>query len=524
MKKSRKGKIKYIFCILMTFFASLTIQSSVFFSDSEVADVVLAENKDSTMIRVGLEGVYYNRQSITIRNTDIVIGYSRDNSYYREMALSGGSFTLAPYTGKMTLTGSYSSYDDAKSAAAVQNGSGAEAYPVLTYLNKWSVAVCGEGNSDGYAVMVTGTDGNRFIYTVDEHGAYPQITAGKSNNSGIYVIDMGERQYRGRIEIGRYKEISTLKAVNVVELEEYLYGVVPCEMVSSWHAEALKTQAVCSRSYAYTAGFGSGTDLTKPYSLCDTTSSQVYKGYGAERASTNNAVDATEGKIIYYGGKPVRAYYSSTSGGSTENVEDVWGTPYGYLRQVSDIFELEPELKPWMIELTAGEVESLMKENGVSVGKIRDIRPFVLTQSGRVYSVEIVGDSKQVITGSKLRKIFSLYSTKYKVIKYSDNPDYVAVFTAGGKYALDIADSYIAGGNFTVNKASGDIEQFVVMTADNLINYPANAPTGSDTYYIAGMGYGHGVGMSQSGAKGMAEAGFDYEQILKHYYTGIEVR
>ena len=110
------------------------------------------------------------------------------------------------------------------------------------------------------------------------------------------------------------------------------------------------------------------------------------------------------------------------------------------------------------------------------------------------------------------------------MIKYSDNPDYVAVLTAGGKYALDIADSYIAGGNFTVNKASGDIEQFVVMTADNLINYPANAPTGSDTYYIAGMGYGHGVGMSQSGAKGMAEAGFTYKQILEHYYTGIEVR
>ena len=62
------------------------------------------------------------------------------------------------------------------------------------------------------------------------------------------------------------------------------------------------------------------------------------------------------------------------------------------------------------------------------------------------------------------------------------------------------------------------------MTADNLINYPAKAPSDPDTYYIAGMGYGHGIGMSQSGAKGMAEAGFDYEEILKHYYTGVEVR
>lgn len=524
MRKGRYSKIKYLICILTVFFVSMTVPYSVFFDDSQIADSVFAADKDSTMIRVGLEGVYYNKQSVNIRNADIVIGYSVDNSYYREMSVSGGSFTFTPFTGNISLSGSYSSYGDAKTAALAQSSGGVEAYPVLTYLNSWSVALCGSGSEDGYAVMVSASSGEKFLYTVDGHGAYPQISAGKSNASGVYVVDMGERQYRGRIEIGRYGEISSLKAVNIVELEEYLYGVVPCEMVSSWHSEALKTQAVCSRSYAYTAGFGSGTDLTKPYSLCDTTSSQVYKGYGAERTSTNNAVDETEGEIIYYNGKPVRAYYSSTSGGSTENVEDVWGTPYGYLRQVSDIYELEPELRPWVIELTAGEVESLLEENGVSVGKITDIRPFVMTQSGRVYSVEIQGDSKQIITGDKLRKIFSLYSTKYKVIKYNDNPDYVAVLTDNGKYALDIADSYIAGGDFAVNKASGEIEQFVVMTADNLINYPANAPSDGNTYYIAGMGYGHGVGMSQSGAKGMAEAGFTYKQILKHYYTGIEVR
>ena len=258
--------------------------------------------------------------------------------------------------------------------------------------------------------------------------------------------------------------------------------------------------------------------------MCDTTSSQVYKGYGAERKTTNEAVDATKGKIIYYEGKPARAYYSSTSGGSTENVEDVWGSPKAYLRQVSDIYELDPELDPWIKELSADKIENLMRENGVKVGNIKDVRPFVMTASGRVYSVEIVGDTSQVITGSKLRKIFSLYSTKYKVIKYGDKPDYVAVLTSNGKSAVTISDSYILSGDYEVKKASKDIEQFVTITADNLINYPAKAPTDKDTYYIAGMGYGHGIGMSQSGAKGMAEAGFSYEEILKHYYTGVEVR
>ena len=109
------------------------------------------------------------------------------------------------------------------------------------------------------------------------------------------------------------------------------------------------------------------------------------------------------------------------------------------------------------------------------------------------------------------------------MVKYSDNPDYVAVLTGNGSYAVDIADSYIASGSFNVKKASGSLEQFVVMTADNLINYPAKAPSSNDEYYIAGMGYGHGIGMSQSGAKGMAEAGFTYKEILKHYFTGAEI-
>ena len=153
-----------------------------------------------------------------------------------------------------------------------------------------------------------------------------------------------------------------MTVINHLSMQEYLYGVVPCEMVYAWHIEALKTQAVCARSYAYTAGFGSATNISKPYTICDTTSSQVYKGYGAERKSTNEAVDATRGKIIYYNGKPARAYYSSTSGGSTENVEDVWGTPQGYLRQVSDIYELDPELDPWIKVIKVNEIEKLMKQ------------------------------------------------------------------------------------------------------------------------------------------------------------------
>lgn len=518
-----KRTTKYL-CVVIAFVMTLFSVQNIMVRQGEVQDRTYAKDEEKKMLRVGLEGLYYNKASINMKNSSLVIGYFNGNSYVKEITIEGGGFTFKPYTESISLNGSYSTYEAAKSAANVINAEGKEAYPVLQYLSTWTVAIKGEGSSDKYAVMISSANGEKLIYTVDSHNAYPQFSAGSPNKNGVYVVDLGERQYRGRIELGRYGGTGSLKVVSIVELEEYLYGVVPCEMVSSWHVEALKTQAVCARSYAYLAGFGAASNISKPYNMCDTTSSQVYKGYGAERKSTNEAVDATRGKIIYYEGKPARAYYSSTSGGSTENVEDVWGSPMGYLRQVSDIYELDPELDPWIKELSADKIEKLMSENGVKVGDIKDIRPFVMTASGRVYSVEIVGDTSQVITGRQLRKIFSLYSTKYKVIKYGDKPDYVAVLTSDGQSAVTISDSYILSGDYEVKKASKDIEQFVTITADNLINYPAKAPADRDTYYIAGMGYGHGIGMSQSGAKGMAEAGFGYEEILKHYYTGIEVR
>ena len=518
-----KKTIKYI-AIFLIFVISIVLVNNSLLRFGQINETVSAANEEDKIVRVGLEGLYYNKSSITMKNSSLVLGYSVNNSYIKESTIEGGSFTFRPYTANFTKEGNYPTYEDAQNAATSLISEGKVAYPMVTYVGTWTVAIEGEGSSDNYAVMISANSGTKMIYSVDSHNAYPQFSANVANSNGVYVVDLGERQYRGRIELGRYGGSGSLKVVSVLELEEYLYGVVPCEMVYAWHIEALKTQAVCARSYAYTAGFGSATNINKPYAICDTTSSQVYKGYGAERKSTNEAVDATRGKIIYYNGKPARAYYSSTSGGSTENVEDVWGTPMGYLRQVSDIYELDPELDPWIITLKANEIEKLMNENGINVGNIKDIRPFVFTAAGRVQSVELVGDNNQVIKGSKLRKIFSLYSTKYKVIKYGDKPDYVAVLSGNGQSAVHIGDSYILSGNYQVEKASKDIEQFVVMTADNLINYPAKAPSDEDTYYIAGMGYGHGIGMSQSGAKGMAEAGFTYEEILKHYYTGVEVR
>ncbi len=486
---------------------------SSLFAMKSYSDVVIV---DSTAIRVGLEGIYYNQPSMNIRNSSIVLGYCSKNTYVSEVTFNDAGLTFIPYKDSFSVSGSYTSYEDALNAAKEK---GSNCVPMVTYVDKWAVATLGAGTTDKYAVRITGNNVD-MLYTIDDRGQYPQFASNKED-----YVDLGERQYRGRIEIGTYGNTS-LKTVNVVELEEYLYSVVACEMTASWHMEALKAQAVCARSYAIcSTGYGSSTNIDTPYTINDTTASQVYRGYNSEHERSIEAVKATKGQAIYYKGEPVKGFYSSTSGGSTENVEDVWGSPYGYLRQVSDIYELNPELAPWIMKFTTDEIQQLLYENNINVGNVIDIRPNVFTNSGRVYAMEIVGDEgRHTITGEQLRLYFSLYSTKYKVVKYGDNPDYVSTVSGTKITNVNISDSYILNGSNESKKASKELEQYIVLSADNLTNYPRVVPENKDTYYLAGMGYGHGIGMSQSGALGMAENGFDYIEILKHYYTGVEIR
>ncbi|MBN2404038.1 MAG: cell wall-binding repeat-containing protein [Coriobacteriia bacterium] len=173
--------------------------------------------------------------------------------------------------------------------------------------------------------------------------------------TGIYGFANGK--YRGKLVLRASS--SKIQLLNELDIEDYLKGVVPREMPSSWKAEALKAQSIVARSYAYV-----DTDAT----LYCTTSSQAYQGYGAynsngvwvgEATTTNNAVAATQGMVVKYDSKVVQTFFFSTSGGHTANVEDVWvpsdgdfaakAALYPYLRGVSDSYEYlaSPGYAPW---------------------------------------------------------------------------------------------------------------------------------------------------------------------------------
>ena len=533
----KKYKVRMFLALFL-----LTIQ--VFGTIPAKADLIPAKQE----IRVGLASMYSGKETLTIYNTTLGYGYCVNDTYLQEAELSSSSgFTFTPVNGYFVAENAvYGSYHAAKQAAERYQALGVEAYPGSAYQCSWRVYFSnttkyGEAEAlvselclltgkevfeilsgSNYRIKMTGTFGSLLI-DVDEHYAYPQLRPLDANGKGVRVVELGSRAYRGRIEIGRYNK-AKLTAVNVVTLEEYLYGVVPSEMPSTWPQEALKAQAVCARSYALIkAGYGGGSNAKKGYKIVDTVSSQVYKGYLAESVMANKAVDATKGEMVCYNNKVVAAYFYSTSGGRTESAEDVWAADLPYLQSVPDAYEQDAVRMVWQETMTLSRIKKALESQGMPFG-VEDLQISLYTNTGRVQALNLLGGNRSLtLQGTTIRTVLNLNSTKFKIIRQGDTPDKVSVLSADGMENGCISDMYIASAE-GVSKASGELEQYIVQSADNLWNYPRIAPQSADELVFAGMGYGHGVGMSQYGAKGMAEAGYTYKEIIEYYFTGAYVR
>lgn len=542
-KRAWGGSFRRLFALLAAAFLVFTTQEQ-----SMPARTELLQTGEE--IRVGLTDLYSGKESITIKNSALGIGYCVGRSYLQETVLhSVSGFTFTPATGYFVrLTELYGSYTAAKQTADALNRMGYTAYPVCVYQCTWYVYLGGSGSysemealkerllrmgdfeeaeilsGNNYRIWVKGSFGT-FLIDVDEHMAYPQFKPVTTyEDSAVYCIDMGTRIYRGRMEIGRYQK-ATLTAVNIVPLEEYLYSVVASEMPSTWHQEALKAQAVCARSYALVkAGYQGASNAKKGYKLVDTTSSQVYKGYLAETSKAVAAVDATRGEMVCYDNQVVAAYFFSTSGGRTESSEAAWSVAKPYLVSVTDIYETNPERKPWLVSMTKKELASRLSARGISIGEIQDIKVTSYTDTGRVYALMLDGtNGRTTLQESAIRTALGLYSTNFHIVQSGSQPDLVTVTGAGGSKERRIGDSYVLSAD-GVTKASAETEQYIVRGAEGLMNYPRTAPSSKDVIVFAGMGYGHGVGMSQSGAQGMAGQGFTYKEIVEFYFKGAKVK
>jgi stage II sporulation protein D len=210
--------------------------------------------------------------------------------------------------------------------------------------------------------------------------------------------------YRGSIQVDVVS--GKLRAINMVGLEQYLYGVVPSEMPYTWHPEALKAQAVVARSYAL------ATRKSGAFDLYPDTRSQVYLGLEHERPSTNTAVDATAGKVVLYEGQVAKTFFFSTSGGRTASAEDVWGEAVPYLVSVPDPYDSISPYHTWgPFAYTGAKLARMMKMKGRVVDLQAD-----LNSSGRIKTLNVVGTKGNVtIPGADLRQRLGVRSTWFSV-------------------------------------------------------------------------------------------------------------
>lgn len=277
------------------------------------------------------------------------------------------------------------------------------------------------------------------------------------------IISVNGVPYRGFILLKREKN-TPMTVINVVDVESYLYSVVGKEMSPSWNIEALKAQAVCARTYVFE---NLGKYKSYGFDLCTTQASQVYGGINAEYPSTVKAVNETAYEIVKYDGKPCEVFYFSSSGGVTEDVENVWGTAFPHLRSVVDPYEKPEEATKytWDKTFTKEEIKETLSKKGVEIGDITDVKVTNTAESGRVTEITFTGtEGEYKALREKARTILSLSSQLYTITPGED-----------GSYRFD------------------------------------------------GRGWGHAIGMSQWGAKAMADEGFSYKEILEFYFTDVEV-
>lgn len=229
-----------------------------------------------------------------------------------------------------------------------------------------------------------------------------QLIIEPSNDGYVWI---GNRWYRGRTRL--MIQGNGVTAVNLIDLESYLYSVVGAEAIASWPLEALKAQAVAARTYALNK---SATGGNRFYDLDTTVQTQVYKGLETEYSSTHEAVNETAGQILTYHGKAILAVFHSSSGGHTENVEEVWSSALPYLRGVVDYDQTAPVFQ-WTKTFSTDELGSLL-----GVGNVKGFIPVRTTRNGRIITLRVVGDKgSKVIDDSEVRKALDLKSTLFTV-------------------------------------------------------------------------------------------------------------
>ncbi len=423
-------------------------------------------------------------------------------------------------------------------------------------------------DSSGQASVLTGTfavqHNDSMLIVADKTFAIPVLV------ESAQPISWNGISYHGSLNFLNLQ--SSVSIVNIVDMESYIKGVLRSEMSPSWHIEALKAQAVVARTYAVSAmGKHSG------YDLCSSTHCQVYKGMKAETAKINEAVEATAGQILLWNGQPASVFYHTDSGGMVTASSSVWGSSIPYLVPRAEPIPYTGPNTNWQCTIPMTYISDKLAANGISVGAVSMLTPQTRDESGRVLTLEITGTSgKTTVSGHKFRTIIGADKIRSTMFEFSGgiaSQPYVSgtapqvsagtqkptatgvkinkasmpktsedklvwltknnVFTTRELMEMlskpDKADYYVKVGMARVEGKTIPLQQpnetgSNDKTSDKTvyaqqITMSNNSATGGSVTF-SGRGWGHGVGLSQYGAKTLAENGWPYVNILAHYFPG----
>ena len=328
--------------------------------------------------------------------------------------------------------------------------------------------------------------GKAVSYTAEDLGKPGEIITLDGGDEGITVTSIqrnyGNPTYKGMLKIKKTENQEALYLINELPLETNLEGVVPSEMPSSYHQEALKAQAVCARTYAWKQMEDSclekyGADVD------DSVNFQVYQNQ-AQAETTDDAVACTKGQVMTHNGELIQAYYFSTSAGTT-STDQIWGADSAapYLKSVACRFDQDQPWGSWKVDISW---EKLADSTALyNKGKLQGLLVTKKSESGAVTGLTVNTDLGSFLVEGEYDVRSFLTPAGCQIIQHDGST------TAGG--------NLLPSAYFTMEQKAGS------------------------AVYIRGKGYGHGVGMSQSGADQMAAEGYTWREILEYFFNDIQI-
>lgn len=311
-------------------------------------------------------------------------------------------------------------------------------------------------------------------------------------------------EYGGAIQL--FPGDKKIDIINEVGLEDYILGVLYGESIPSWNIEAHKAQAVASRTYALYH-----LRRHKTYDFCDQTHCQRYRGR-SRNTGFINAVASTRGEVMLYRGKVINAFYHASSGGRTENNDDVWGgEPLPYLRSVED-YDNTCDKYGWQMPGLIS-VREFLNRLGLSQWESCEIRPIRSEKSQTITAYSFrryAGLQTEKLTRETIRWKLGLLSPRFQIRRIPGDQIQQALSNLSGG-TVRIVGSVPEGETIHLTlQVNVDITGEVI---ENPVTLNAN-----EALLISGRGFGHGVGLSQWGSQGLAQMGKGYQDILHHYY------